>query len=212
MELALRTRGMGGPIAQFVDTGGGITPQNWETNCCTNWLDLFDSYDHVDAGDACDLFYQANSPLFAGNSPCSRAALTALSTPPPVQSVAPVPVPPIVTDPGPTYGQAMVPVVSGHTQCDGRLVATAQDATDLQTCLALQQAAAQAAAVQAQMNANAGAQCAAMKAQCAAGLFGSWMVPSADCTGCVMDPTKTGSLPLVLVGIGLVLMFLMGRR
>ncbi len=138
MQLALRG-GLG-----FVDTGGGITPANWQSQCC--WpvvgVNPFSS--------DCYNFAQANQIAFGQQDPCSPAGLDFLTklsatglTP------VPPPPPPIVTAGGstgvnPLFGQAMVPKVVcpaavSPCPCDGRLVQTDQDAKDLLTCQAIQQ-------------------------------------------------------------------------
>jgi hypothetical protein len=196
MQLALRGLGL-------VDTGGGITPANWESKCCTSWFGLFDSYDHVGANDACEQFYEANSGLFAGQTPCSSTALSALKSALTVP-VIPPPAPPIVTSPGPTYGQAMVPKFTcpaavSPCPCDGRLVQTAQDGQDLLTCQALQQQALQNAAIAAAMGNQASSDCLDQAATCAASFLSAFVSPSTDCTGCVLDFTKPATLLAIAI-------------
>jgi hypothetical protein len=202
MEVALRGLGV---------VSGGITPQNWETNCCTSWLGLFDSYDHVGANDACEQYYEANSGLFAGQSPCSATALSALKSALTIP-VVPPPAPPIVTSPGPTYGQAMVPKFTcpsavSPCPCDGRLVVTAQDATDLLTCQALQQQALQNVAIAAAMGNQASADCVDQAATCGSSFLSAFVSASADCTGCVLDFTK----PATLLVIAALIIFLVKK-
>lgn len=204
--------GMGFTVPSFTDTGDGITPQNFQANCCSG-----SSFISVDS---CDAWLQANQSIFGGDrfsTPCDAAAIANLTGPPVVGTMASPAPPPIVTAGGstaanPLYGQALVPVVtcpasSPCPQCNGRLVASPQDGVDLQTCQAIQQAQIQAAAVAASMSANASAQCVQQKVTCAQ----NWLqtLPTSDCTGCQIDLTSPG-LWLGIAAVGAVL-FLAAR-
>jgi len=198
--LMTRDRGMG---ATFVDTGAGITPTSFFNQCCEGWFGT------TFASQACKDFGDANAAMFGppGTSYCSKAAQDFVTL---NQAAAAIPVvglqpPPIVTTPGPTYGQAMVPVFACPPEvspcpCDGRLVQTEQDATDLLTCQALQNQAAQNAAIAAGMRQASSGLCTTQAATCAAKTFGSFLSPTADCTDCVFDLFKPGSL-LLMAGI-----------
>lgn len=190
--------GMG--LLPYTDTGGGITPANFQAMCCTG---MFGTYPHVGSGDACDQFALANDSLFGDETICSAASILNLTMPPPVTTVA-TPAPPINPS-----GSAIVPLVTCPASvqpcpCDGRLVVTAQDARDLLTCQALQQSMTQGAAVQTQMDANATAQCAAQKLLCAENLIMRSM--NADCVTCGIDFTSP-SLWMAALAIGAIVWF-----
>lgn len=193
--VRVRTRprvGMGALTPSGVsynDTGEKITPDNFSSLCCQPGVLWGQNF--MGNVDECVRFAAANASLFGAESYCSDAGLKNLTYPAPVRGVKPVPPPQIDTDPeSPTYGQAINP-------CTGLLVVTAQDAADLHTCLAQKEADAQRAAVIQQMGENADAQCAAMKVECANRAFARFLAPSADCTECVFDWTRTASLFLV---------------
>jgi hypothetical protein len=195
MNVALR--GMG---ATYVDTGGNITPANFFQICCQgNWFGT------TFASQACKDFGDANAAMFGppGSSYCSKVAqdLAALD-----QAAGSIP---IVAPPPPPIdaaGFANVPVFAcpasvSPCPCDGRPVVTAQDANDLLTCQALQQQSLQNAAIRAGMKQASSDLCAIQAASCAAGVFGSFMSPSTDCTTCVLDFTK-GSTLLLIAAVG----------
>ncbi len=199
--LMTRDRGSMG----FVDTGANITPANFFPLCCQgNWFGT------TFASQACKDFGDANAAMFGppGTSYCSKEAQDFVTL---NQAAANIPVvglqpPPIVTTPGPTYGQAMVPVFNCPAEvspcpCDGRLVQTSQDAQDLLTCQALQNQALQNAAIRAGMKQASGGLCTAQAATCDAKTFGSFLSPNADCTDCVFDWLKPASGILIVAAI-----------
>ena len=192
MEVALRQVGLG--IVSYTDTGAGITPDNFESNCC-GWFGL------TFAPDVCHGFVSQNASLFGGYySPCARGALANLRTPLPVTTMAPVAPPVIDTTPGqPPGNDVWSPPYSEQTPaCTGRKVVTEDDAKLLQLCLAQRQAAQQAADVAASMRTLAADQCAAIKAECQNRTFAQFLSPSDDCTDCVFDWKRTSSLFLIL--------------
>jgi hypothetical protein len=189
-----------GALLPYTDTGGGITPANFQAMCCTG---ILGTYPHAGSGDACDLFQQANASLFGDEVICSTASIANLTMPPPVTTVA-TPAPPINPS-----GSAIVPLVAcpasiSPCPCDGRLVVTTQDAADLLTCQALAQSMTQGAAVQTQMNANAAAQCAAQTLLCAQNLLMRKM--NTDCVTCGIDFTSP-TLWMAALAIGAIVWF-----
>ncbi len=74
--LMTRDRSMGAISAQGVpynDTGDGLTPDNFQVECCGDPLAL--------TTPSCSAFVQANQSRFAGYHPCSSAAQEALTFP-----------------------------------------------------------------------------------------------------------------------------------
>lgn len=202
MEVALR--GLG---STWIDTGEGITPDNFATYCCGGWFGTF----FADA--KCKRWGDANAGLFggSGSSYCSDAGIANMHMGLAIAPVIPPQPPPIVTAGGssavnPLYGQAMVPRIScpasvSPCPCDGRLVANEQDAADLLTCQAIQQQQIQIAAQTASLNASQSAACAVKAVDCAGSFFSSFVSPSADCSSCSLDFTKPATL-LVIAAIG----------
>lgn len=201
--------GMG--IMTFTDTGAGIRPVNFEANCCGGALSWFGYL----SSDDCYGFYNANKALFGeGHGPCSTEGLMNLKTRGAVSSMAPIEVPPkTLDDPNPPGTELWsFPYSDATPACNGQKVITEQDAALFQTCLAQRQAAAQAAAVMAAMTSNAADQCAAIKVECKNKTFAAFMSPSEDCTECVFDWLKPGSMFLVAGGLlvgGLILVKLL---
>jgi hypothetical protein len=200
MQLALR--GLG---ATFVDTGGNITPANFFPICCAgNWFGT------TFASQACKDFGDANAAMFGppGTSYCSKEAQDFATLNKAAASIPLIvpqpPIPGYQGQPNNPSGSAIVPPFAcpySPCPCDGRQVVTAQDATDLLTCQALQQQALQNAAIAAGMKQASGELCTTQADTCTAGIFGSFMSPSADCTTCVLDFTK-GSTLLVIAAVG----------
>jgi hypothetical protein len=210
MQLALRG-GLG-----FVDTGGGITPANWASQCC--WpvvgVNPFSS--------DCYNFATANHVAFGEQAPCSSAGINFLTSPSATQ-LSPV-APPVTPIPGynidttakpgaALYGQAAYvlkltcPAAVSPCPCDGRLVQTDQDAKDLLTCQAIQQQLLEQAQVSTYFGAQGAADCAAQAAECESSFFSAFVKPSADCTGCSFDASRPASLFLIggLILFGLAL-------
>jgi hypothetical protein len=182
-----RVRGMAA-IARsgvsYVDTGDGITPDNFQGTCCGSWFQ--NVFDPVYASSPkCLAWMNANEALFAesfiGKDPCSTASQQALTYPalkPPVTTSGPAP--------------AIDPETGLIVQTDVTKVPTdiAQAGADQNRTSNLQQAAQ-----------IASDQCAAKAAECKASMFAAFVDMSDDCSECVFSPLKPGSMLLVLGGV-----------
>lgn len=182
-------RGLG--AAGYADTGDGITPENFQDQCCIALLGL----NPLSA--ECLKWGNANSALFGGNNPCSSKAqealdLAALGVPdtPPVLSPPDIDTAGGSTDVNPSYGQAMTK--------NNQPVASAADANDLIVQLIAAQTAQERAQVRAFMKTQAVTQCGKQAVICAGNTFFRKVSP--DCTGCDLDLSNS-ELWLAVFGI-----------
>ena len=216
-------RGMGGlgstigsSGVAYNDTGSGMTPESFRSSCCLGIAGEYGAgagstieatlnpfnLSGPSAGPVCDSFLAANINLFGGNNPCSDAGINDLMTPAPVLSVAPVTPPPSAYTTSPTQFVPVLPCPPSifPCPCDGRPVVDDASLAALLTCQSLQQQTAQNANVQAQMTANASAQCVQQKVTCAQNAL--LTAVSSDCATCIID---IANWKVWAVGIGIVI-------
>lgn len=181
-----RARGLAAIAASgvsYVDTGDGITPDNFQATCCGSWFqNVFDPV--YAASPKCLAWMNKNESLFAegfvGKDPCSAASGQALTYPvlrPPVTTSGPAP----AIDPN-------TGLVAGSPGDVATAIAQAGADQNLQSNL---QQAAQIASDQ----------CAAKQAECSASAFAAFLAMSPDCSECVFSPMKQGSILLMLGGV-----------
>jgi hypothetical protein len=168
MEVALR--GLG---ATVIDTGGGITPDNFSMNCCGGWFGT------TFASQACRDWADANVMLFGGSgvSYCSKEGTDNLRLSLAVAAPGSLPVPAV-----------------GYTP--GGVIPDSTDPNQLITAIARQGLANDIASQTAAMRAAQAAACTQQVVTCAESMFSAFLSPNATCDGCSLDFSKPGALLL----------------